>query len=98
MFKREIPPLKLQPSRNEKVTSVPISKATFRIVVDWWGWRDDTVGKNTDCSSKGPKFNCQHPHGTSQLCLAPVLGDMMPTYRHTCTCNTNAHKIKKSTE
>ena len=58
------------------------------------GWADDTVGKNTDCPSRGPKFNCQQPHETSQLCLVPVLGDMTPSRTYTCTCNTNAHKIK----
>ena len=30
------------------------------------GWRDGSVGKSTDCSSKGPEFNSQQPHGGSQ--------------------------------
>jgi hypothetical protein len=30
------------------------------------GWGDGAVGKGTGCSSKGPKFNSQHPHGGSQ--------------------------------
>jgi hypothetical protein len=29
-------------------------------------WRDGSVVKSTDCSSKGPKFNPQQPHGGSQ--------------------------------
>jgi hypothetical protein len=30
-------------------------------------WRDDgSVVKSTDCSSRGPEFNSQQPHGGSQ--------------------------------
>jgi hypothetical protein len=30
------------------------------------GWKDDSVVKSTDCSSRSPKFNSQQPHGGSQ--------------------------------
>jgi hypothetical protein len=30
------------------------------------GWKDGSVVKSTDCSSKGPVFNSQQPHGGSQ--------------------------------
>ena len=30
------------------------------------GWRDSSVVKSTACSSKGPEFNSQQPHGVSQ--------------------------------
>jgi hypothetical protein len=30
------------------------------------GWRDGSVVKIIDCSSRGPKFNSQQPHGASQ--------------------------------
>ena len=30
------------------------------------GWRDDSAVKSTDCSSRGPEFNSQQPHGGSQ--------------------------------
>jgi hypothetical protein len=30
------------------------------------GWRDDSAGKSTDCSSKGPEFKSQKTHGGSQ--------------------------------
>jgi hypothetical protein len=30
------------------------------------GWWDDSAGKNTDCSSKGPEFKSQQPHGGLQ--------------------------------
>jgi hypothetical protein len=30
------------------------------------GWCDGSVVKNTDCSSRGPEFNSQQPHGGSQ--------------------------------
>ena len=29
------------------------------------GWRDDSAVKSTGCSSRGPKFNFQQPHGGS---------------------------------
>ena len=28
------------------------------------GWRDGSVVKSTDCSSRGPEFNSQQPHGS----------------------------------
>jgi hypothetical protein len=31
------------------------------------GCRDGSVIKSTHCSSDGPGFNSQHPHGSSQL-------------------------------
>jgi hypothetical protein len=30
------------------------------------GWRDGSVAKSTDCSSEGPEFKSQQPHGDSQ--------------------------------
>jgi hypothetical protein len=30
------------------------------------GWRDGSAIKSTGCSSKGPEFNSQQPHGGSQ--------------------------------
>jgi hypothetical protein len=30
------------------------------------GWRDGSAVKSTDCSSGGPKFKSQQPHGGSQ--------------------------------
>jgi hypothetical protein len=30
------------------------------------GWRGGSVVKSTDCSSRGPEFNSQQPHGGSQ--------------------------------
>jgi hypothetical protein len=34
--------------------------------IDKKGWRDDSVVKSTDCSSEGPEFKSQQPHGGSQ--------------------------------
>jgi len=31
-----------------------------------WGWRDGSVVKSTDCSSRGLEFKSQQPHGGSQ--------------------------------
>jgi hypothetical protein len=30
------------------------------------GWRDGSAVENTDCSSRGPEFNSQQPHGGSR--------------------------------
>jgi hypothetical protein len=30
------------------------------------GWRDGSAVKSTGCSSRGPEFNSQQPHGGSQ--------------------------------
>jgi hypothetical protein len=30
------------------------------------GWRHGSVVKSTNCSSRGPEFNSQQPHGGSQ--------------------------------
>jgi hypothetical protein len=30
------------------------------------GWRDDSTVKSTECSSRGPEFYSQQPHGGSQ--------------------------------
>ena len=30
------------------------------------GWRDGSEVQSTDCSSRGPEFNSQQPHGGSQ--------------------------------
>ena len=33
------------------------------------GWRDGSVAKSTDCSSRGPEFNSQQLYGGSQPSL-----------------------------
>jgi hypothetical protein len=40
------------------------------------GWRDGSVVKSTDCSSKGPEFNSQQPHGGSQPPVMPHIHKM----------------------
>ena len=41
--------------------------------------RDGSVAKGTSCSSRGPKFNSQHLHGTSFPPATPVPRDLMPS-------------------
>ena len=36
------------------------------------GWRDGSVVKSTGCSSRGPGFSSQHPHGSLQLFVTPI--------------------------
>ena len=38
----------------------------FLVLRQLQGWRDGSVDKSTDCSSKGPEFKSQQPHGGSQ--------------------------------
>jgi hypothetical protein len=33
---------------------------------EWWGWRDGSMDKSTDCSSEGHEFNSQQPQGGLQ--------------------------------
>jgi hypothetical protein len=40
------------------------STAMSKLLIE--GWRDDSTVKSTDCSSRGPEFNSQKPHGGSQ--------------------------------
>lgn len=59
------------------------------------GWRDGSVIKSPGCSSRGSRFNVQHPHGSLQLSVIPGRGDLAPSHRHTTSGqNTSAHKIK----
>ena len=41
------------------------TKGYYRKYVEG-GWRDGSVVRSTDCSSRGPEFNSQQPHGSSQ--------------------------------
>jgi len=43
-----------------------------------WGWRDDSVVKNSGRSYRGPRFDSQHPHGGSQLSTMAVPEDFTP--------------------
>lgn len=52
--------------------------------------------KSIGFSFRGPRFKSQHPHGSSQSSVTPVLGDMTPSHRHACRSNTNAHKKRLS--
>jgi hypothetical protein len=46
----------------------PVSKKQNKTKqkIKFRGWRDGSVGKSTDCSSKGPEFKSQQSHGGSQ--------------------------------
>jgi hypothetical protein len=52
------------------------------------------MAQQLSCSPKRLRFNSQHPHGSSQLSITPVPGDLTPSHRQTCKQNTNAYKIK----
>jgi hypothetical protein len=42
---------------------------------------------STDCFSRIPGFNSQHPHGNSQLSISPVSNTLTQIYMQTkCQC------------
>jgi len=41
------------------------------------GWRDGSEVKSIDCSSRGPEFKSQQPHGKRQKPELYTLGEMM---------------------
>lgn len=45
-----------------------------------WSWRNGSVVKCTIFSSRGLGFNSQSPHGSLQLPVSPVLGDLTPSH------------------
>ena len=56
------------------------------------GLRDDSMVKSTGCSSRGPRFYSQHPHGNSQVSVTPIPEDTMlfcPLCASPCTCYTD---------
>ena len=58
------------------------------------GGRYGSAVKCTHYTSRGPGFNSQHPHGSSQLPVTLVSGDLTPSHRHACRQITNVHKIQ----
>lgn len=47
----------------------------------------------TVCNFRGPGFNSHYPHGSPQLSVTPVSGDLTLSHKHTCSQITNLHKI-----
>jgi hypothetical protein len=46
---------------------VTVNICTLKKEANIWGWRDGSVVKSISCSSRGPEFNSQQPHGSSHL-------------------------------
>ena len=62
--------------------------------------RDCSVVRCTGCSSRGPRFDSQHPHDGSQPSVTLVPGDLMPSsgiQGTTCTWYPEIHKGKTTT-
>jgi hypothetical protein len=51
---------------NGEGSFLPLLQCYFQFPIPVKGWRDDSVVKNTHCSSRGPKFNSQQLLGGSQ--------------------------------
>jgi hypothetical protein len=62
--------LNLGPLEEQSVllTAEPFLQPQITALKKWglMGWRDGSAVKSTDCSSKGPEFKSQQPHGGSQ--------------------------------
>jgi hypothetical protein len=48
------------------VSKTKQSKTTKTTTTKSLGWKDGSVVKSIDCSSRHPEFNSQQPHGGSQ--------------------------------
>jgi hypothetical protein len=59
-----------------------------------WGWRDGSVVKGNDCSSRGPEFNSQQTHGGSQP--SAMRSDALFWYLKTSTVLTLNKQTNKS--
>lgn len=55
-------------------------------------WRDGSAAKSSGCSTKGPEFDPQHPHGASQLSITLVLVYIIPPSELTWCTGTLAGK------
>lgn len=60
--------------------------------VKGWDWRVGSVDKSTLLFQR-PRFNSQHPYGSSQVAVTPVPENQTSSHRHTYRQNTNAHQI-----
>jgi hypothetical protein len=83
------------PKNLELYNEIPVSKRKVK------GWRDGSaVVKSTDCSSEGPEFKSQQPHGGSQLSIMrpdpPLLGCLKTATVYLCIINKSLKKKMKS--
>jgi hypothetical protein len=67
------------------------------------GWRDGLEVKSTGCSSVGPRFYSQHPHGSSPLSLtlnfrsSNTFTQIYMHTKHQCKPGVVAHAFNPST-
>lgn len=76
--------LKLQLQQTRHLFSASTSSLTdiithtnTRFLRKWRGWTDSSGVENIYCSCRGPEFNSQNPHDSSQLPTTSVSGDPM---------------------
>jgi hypothetical protein len=50
------------------------------------GWRDGWVVKSADCSSKGPEFKSQQPHGGSQPSVTKIWCPLLECLKIATVC------------
>ena len=66
---------------NDNSLLMKLPRLAFMLKTDIQDWRDGLAIKSTG-SSRGPRFDSQHPHGRSQLSVTPVPGHLTATHRH----------------
>lgn len=62
-----------------------------------WSWRGGSVIKSIVCSFGGPRFDSQHLHGDSQLCVTPVPRNLTPLPLSAGTRHAHIHTCRQST-
>lgn len=79
----------------------------YYLYLGWFDWIKKHTGKTgamsqwlraLGCSTRGHRFNSQHPHGILQLSVASGPEDLPPSHRRTCWQNANAGEIYKRKE
>ena len=60
-----------------------------------WGWRDGSVVKSPNCSSEGPEFKFQQPHGGPQPSVTPSSESLKTTRMYLHIINKSFFKKKK---
>jgi hypothetical protein len=60
------PPSHWKPTQREGICVFLTKVSVLKKIIINLSWRDGSAVKSPDCSSRGPEFNSQQPHGGSQ--------------------------------
>ena len=83
--------------RSQTEPKVPVRKQAVEGDKKVRGWRDGSVVKSTGYSCRGPGFDSQQPHGSSQFPIIPI-----PRHQKMYVVNSlvslKDHKVRSSIE